>query len=467
MIDNGFLSRPKENEMKITLGSVFSMKTRIALAGLLFVPGLFIIAGACMVPFYFESSSMFYKFGIDKALLRGGKIVGMLAVVLLMLQMLLASRSRILDRIFSLNRIYAFHRINGITIAILASVHPILILAADNFAFFPLEKRYWPEFLGIALLMVLLCIVIVSNWRQNLGIAYDRWLPLHRVAALTAMAAVFLHVLYVSETYETGTPRMLLLIAAILTLLLAIRLGCRRFFKWGKNRFLITGVRRAGKAAFAVDMRLCNGQDFVYMPGQFAFVTPQTPNLAAEEHPFTLSSTPSQPATLQITVRQSGDWTDGIRHLKSGDRMTVDGPYGLFTHLLIPANDSIVMIAGGIGITPMLSMLRFMADRGEQRKVLLIWSNRTVEYMVFRKEIDGLKNHLAGLRVLPIFTRGKDGNDPNHRLDQAALKRVLEGWSRRSGVFICGPPAMSKTISSAVKKIGFNRFNIFTERFQV
>ena len=159
---------------------VFTLRKRIVLGGACVLLASLFIAGAWTIPFFFESPSIFYKFGIEKTFLRTGKVLGVSAAVLVFFQVLLVSRLKFLDRIFSLNRMVTFHRINGIAIFFLALLHPILIIAAENFTIFPFEKRYWPEFLSIGVLIFILVIVTTANWRLVFNIAYDKWLRFQR-----------------------------------------------------------------------------------------------------------------------------------------------------------------------------------------------------------------------------------------------------------------------------------------------
>jgi len=112
-----------------------------------------------------------------------------------------------------------------------------------------------------------------------------------------------------------------------------------------------------------------------YIPGQFAYVSFSTEKLTNEAHPFTLSSTPSRPGTLQFTIRMSGDWTKKLKTLQPGVSAFVQGPFGRFSHLYTQPNRPLILIAVGIGITPMLSMLRYLADQNDRRDITLLWSN--------------------------------------------------------------------------------------------
>ena len=123
------------------------------------------------------------------------------------------------------------------------------------------------------------------------------------------------------------------------------------------------------------------------------------------------------------------------------------------------------MIAGGIGITPMLSMLRFMADQNDTRDITLIWSNRSQANVVYPDEMATLAAKLTGLRRIPIFTRSTENGKQSDRLSRTTLEATLSGCSRQANIFVCGPPQMMTQIKNDLKTIGFPTRSIFTEIF--
>jgi ferredoxin-NADP reductase len=123
------------------------------------------------------------------------------------------------------------------------------------------------------------------------------------------------------------------------------------------------------------------------------------------------------------------------------------------------------MIAGGIGITPMLSMLRFMVDRNDHRAVTLIWSNRSRGDMVYSEEFNDLAAKLTGFRPVLNFTGKVEGGYPSGRLNLEKLQTMLQPCSRRSAVFLCGPALMMKQVKGDLKRMGFASRSIYTETF--
>jgi ferredoxin-NADP reductase len=106
-----------------------------------------------------------------------------------------------------------------------------------------------------------------------------------------------------------------------------------------------------------------------------------------------------------------------------------------------------------------------MADRGDPRPVTLIWSNRSPAHVVYSDEMEDLAAKLTGLRRVPIFTQQIKDNRQTGRLNHQSLKTILNGCSRRSVVFLCGPPQMMTQLKVDLKALGFPACSIFTETF--
>ena len=423
-----------------------------------------VIAGAICIPFYFESSSILYKFGHERQLLRSGQVVGIVAGCLLMLQIILGARLKCLDRVLGLGNLFIFHRITGSVIACLAIMHPILVFIPEGRVSIPLQLRYWPEFIGLLLLLIIVAMVISSQWRAWLKLAFHRWWPVHRAAALVVIIAFWIHILSVSSTFEQQLPRIFAFCAIGICGLLLVWIRSRPV-RNKRQVFEVAAIEPAGDDAVCLQLVSTTDRMPVYIPGQFSFISPLSAHVSSEEHPFTIASSPERPSKLEFIVRTSGDWTGKLKNLRPKDRVLIDGPFGLFSHLRLQEKTEIIMIAGGIGITPMLSMLRHMADCGDQRKITLIWSNQTRKHIIHPDEFQLLEAQLKGLRIFHFLTRDPDYSDDKGRLDWIKLKRLLSDCSNSSAIFLCGPDQMMKDIYSALVSLGFSRRQIFRERF--
>jgi len=183
---------------------------------------------ACAIPFFFESPSIFYKTGVEKIMLRVGKVLGIAAMVLMGYQLIFIGRFSWLEKLFGMKSLYQAHRLNGRIILAAVLIHPLLILGADHFVFFPLEQKYWPEFTGFVLLFLIFFFIITSILYKRIGITYKTWRMMHKITAPFIFILLFIHVFYVSRTFETGIPLYFLI--AIGSVCLAIIIG-----KWVKR----------------------------------------------------------------------------------------------------------------------------------------------------------------------------------------------------------------------------------------
>ena len=442
----------------------YGKSLRFGLAGLFVAAGILLLWGAISIPFIFESQTIRYKFGTDRTLLLAGQVMGTVAGFFLLFQLILSARIKILDNIFSINRLIIQHRINGVVIGVLALLHVSAILVSLGPETLSLTLRQWPDYTGALLVLMTLGTVLFGLLRQTIGLAYEKWWFFHRVGTPFMVVVLGLHVLFVTDTFKYGLPRNLVLGVFIAYALLYIWTRLRNV--WARRYLYRVGdVSVAGEGSYSVELRPEKESTFEYRPGQFAFLRFKSTKISGEEHPFTLSSTPTRPPGLQFTIRASGDWTKKIKEVARTDLAGIHGPFGLYGHLDLKASKDMIMIAGGIGITPILSILRYLSDMKDHRRVTLVWSNRTRKQVVYPEEFMDLEKRLPGLKVIHVFTREPEYEGEKGRLNKERLERLLSGCTRDSIVLVCGPPQMMTEVKRTLADLGFPRRAIWSERF--
>ena len=206
-----------------------SISEKSAVVKMLFFLLLALISGlAVSIPFFYPSMTLWYKVGTDKILLQAGQVVGLLALVLLCLQLLAAVRPPYWVKLFGLSAVMRFHRMNGILIFLLALGHILLVLGPGGFANLPIGKKYWPEMVGALLFGVISFLVLFSWFREQLGVSYPRWRSLHRPFGYGALLLLFVHVRFVSDSFTHLVPQvgLYLLFLVIISILVGVKYGC-------------------------------------------------------------------------------------------------------------------------------------------------------------------------------------------------------------------------------------------------
>jgi len=190
------------NELKIS--------RYLRLIGLAFLL-ILVVFGALSVPFVYESQTLWYKLGFDKTVLRAAKMAGLLASVLLLVQIRLAVRGRFLEDLFGVASLMRYHRINGIIVLFLATCHVVLVVVPEGLGNLPLGSKHLPEMVGAVLLFGLFFMVIPAYFRDRLRLKYTRWRNVHRFLGYFLLVLLSTHILYVSESFEQDVPRALFL----------------------------------------------------------------------------------------------------------------------------------------------------------------------------------------------------------------------------------------------------------------
>lgn len=173
--------------------------------------------------------------------------------------------------------------------------------------------------------------------------------------------------------------------------------------------------------------------------------------------PYSISSSPCQRAFYDLTVRQLPDGYVSqylCGETAPGDRFTASGPAGQFVYNPLLHGDDLVFLAGGSGITPFMSMIREMADRGIDRRVQLIYGSRTPEDIIFLETLEGLAARHPQIRVTHVLSEAPATWGGQRGFIRADLIREIVGAIDKSMFYICGPEAMYAFCLPELEKLG-------------
>jgi ring-1,2-phenylacetyl-CoA epoxidase subunit PaaE len=210
---------------------------------------------------------------------------------------------------------------------------------------------------------------------------------------------------------------------------------------------------------------------FTFEPGQY--LTLRKPG-AELRRSYSICAAPGE--TLRVGVRKvpGGAFSPWVHdELKAGDLVEAMEPQGRFGHAIAQGTPRHVLaIAGGSGITPILSILRTLLARDPATRCTLLYGNRHAGSTMFKEELEDLKNrHMTRLTLHPVFSREQvDAPLSGGRLDRERLAQFLRTLIDPAGIdqaFVCGPHALNDEAEAALREAGVAPERIHVERFGI
>ena len=384
---------------------------------------------------------------------------------ILALQFVITARLTWIEAPFGLDVLMILHRVMALVATAALLVHPVLIASGEGWPLLTGLRVHWYIWVGRLALAVLLVQLLASLSRRIVRLPYERWRRMHNVFAPTILALGLIHGLAAGDH---GHGAALVVWAGLATMAFGSWLYSRvlRPRRLLQHPFRVLSVVSEAPHVWTLILQTPEQRPFHFAPGQFQFLRLHSEAVPIEEHPFSIASSPTQPGWLSLTIKESGDFTARIGRIRPGDHATVHGPFGRFSHTLHPGEGDLVFVAAGVGITPFMSMLRFMRDRRESRSVLLVYANRSPADIVFADELRAIEAvgfpRLKVVHVLsdaPASWVGETG-----RLDAVRLTSLCGGVEDRA-FYVCCPPPMTASMVRGLRRLGVSPRRLHTDQF--
>lgn len=389
-------------------------------------------------------------------------LTGLLATCTAALTVILPSRLKAITRGLGLESVMFLHRLLGVATIILLVLHIGVILGEDptNLVLFgpnapPRAKAgLWGVVAAIGIG------VSATPWARRLR--YEPWRALHLLLTLILLGGAATHIILLQHLVVLPIHGSFLGgLAGLVVVVLAYRWILAPLSE--RRRFYVASVSREAETVFTLVLRPSLARNpLVFAPGQFAWIRTQR-SAFSEDHPFTISSAAQDGARVAFTIRASGDWTSTrLTRLWPGDTVWIDGPHGALT----PRVDSagIVLVAGGVGITPMVSIIRTLARRRDRRTIRLFLINRPGDDL-FADELRRAKRTLD----LDVYRMPPDEVAARAAVSAAWLEAGLPGPPVREELdyFLCGSPRLVEQTVGALAQLGIPETRVHTELFNV
>jgi predicted ferric reductase len=385
-----------------------------------------------------------------------GRFAGMMGFIFLSSIIISGDTARFFDRWIGMDKIIKFQKKFAVFTTIFVVSHPIFFMLSDSFYLNYLlpSASSLPMALGTISLYIFAVVMTASVLYKR--VSYNAWQIIH-------IATYFLFFFSLFHAINLGSDTQSLGVRILFGTLAAAVIGGAVFrtvykVRQFSNRFEVVSLRWETKDTFTIAIK--SNKDFRFRAGQFCFLRLNKDKLYAR-HPFTVSSSPGS-ANLEFTVKLEGRFTKAASKLSIGDSVIVEGPFGVFT--VSEQEKPLVFIAGGVGITPFMSMLDDMVNRKTERDVTLIYGSRKKADTIFKKRLDGLA--LPGFRKVYAYSEENQVGPGEEKgfITKDILKKHVKD-PKGSLYYICGPEGLKKSVLKALDQMGVKKDNIFIEEF--
>ncbi|MFO7739929.1 MAG: ferric reductase-like transmembrane domain-containing protein [Desulfatiglandaceae bacterium] len=385
-----------------------------------------------------------------------GRLLALTGFVLITFQYVLSSRIQWIEKGIGLDNLFVIHRGCGAFGVLLLTAHPLLLLLSERLQGYATPLGFL-KILGLVTLLLLWVTAGAVLIYGRIRIPYEAWKAVHR-AGYAILPLAFFHSFLIGSTLQRGSMRALWVILVLIYLsVLAEKI--RRRYALRRHPFTVAAVTQETHDTWGLHFE---GGHRDYAPGQFMFLQLKRKDNVSKSHPFTIASSPARKG-LSICAKAVGDFTSTLGKTQPSDLAYIDMPFGVFSFLQHDAK-RLVFIAGGIGITPFMSMLRYIRDRKLKKELILFWANKMEKDIAFRDELEKMAAEMPSLKVIHVLSREENWPGEKGRIHADTLKRHV-GDFETGEFFVCGPPPMMSDIQKILSDLGVSKKRIHMERF--
>lgn len=421
---------------------------------------VFVVAiSAIAVLLWVLAPSTVFKFESTLDVLRMlGQLFGILGFTLFGTSLILSARFKFLENFFyGLNKVYERHSQIGQIAFMMLLFHPLLLLGNYNgFSFqgainFFTPSNYWPINWGIFALGLMILLIILTLYLRP---KYNIWKWTHKFMGLAFFFGA-VHAFLIPSDIATYMPlRVYILSVFIFSIYSFIYHTVLGKFLIKKYQYVVAGVQVLGGNVTEVLLKPA-GEKLAFTSGQFAFVSFKDKNVSSESHPFSLSS-PTDTDTLSFTMKNLGDFTSSLPNLEIGSSALIEGPFGKFSYKDTTFKKQI-WIAGGIGVTPFLSMI-YDVVKNPEYSVDFYYCLKNEKEAVHLEDLKKLEN--SQIKIIPYYA------DVSGFLNASVVEK-LSGGLKDKDVFLCAPPTMIQALRRQFTSLGVERDRLHSEEFNL
>ncbi|WP_102124628.1 ferredoxin reductase family protein [Deinococcus planocerae] len=395
--------------------------------------------------------------------------LGFVGMSVMCLQFLITARFRRITAPYGIDMLLQFHRQISFVAFALVLAHPLILFVTrpETLALLNPVEAPWRARFAVLSVLALVALVVTSVWRVNLKLGYETWRIVHGLLSVLVIGLALAHMVGVGHYLGTPWKAALWTAMGVGVALLVLYVRVLKPFLLRTRPYRVSGVREERGDSYTLSLTPEGHRGLRFRPGQFAWIRVGESPLSVRENPFSFSGSAEERGEVHFTIKALGDFTRTVKDVPVGTRAYVDGPYGVFTPDYLHRDQGFVLIAGGVGITPMISILRTLADRGDERPVLLLYASKAWDGVTFREELDKLQSRL-NLRVVHVLNEAPEGwTGETGFVNRDLLEKYLPDDRRTREYFLCGPPPMMDAVTEVLSDLGVPLTHVHAEQFNL
>lgn len=394
--------------------------------------------------------------------------LGILAFSMVLMEFVLSGRFKSISNGIGMDVTMRFHQVMARTALGFALLHPFLYQGTPSGGQRPWDPTrqltittdFSDISTGIAAFLLLPCLVFLAIGRTQLDYKYETWRLIHGIGALLIALLLLHHTVYAGRygSQPAMTWVWLAMTGIAVGSLLYVYLIVPLLDK--ARAWRVTSVTQLTPKQWEVTVTPDGYRGLDYKAGQFVWLNIGHSSFSMKENPFSICSAPAAGPEVSFMIKELGDFTRTIAQIESGTVAYLDGPYG---NLSVDGRTEpgVALIAGGVGLAPLLGILRQMRLTGDPRKVKLIYGNRVVDQIAYRDEL-GAQDIFYVLSEPPETWHGETGF-----IDAALLNRAFSAKEFSEWIFVmCGPAIMMDIVEDHLIEMGTPSHRILSEQFE-
>jgi predicted ferric reductase len=393
--------------------------------------------------------------------------LGILAFSMVLMEFVLSGRFKSISNGVGMDVTMRFHQVMARTALIFALLHPFLYRGTPSGGQRPWdptrEQAITTDFsslsTGIAAFLLLPSLVLLAIGRTQLDYKYETWRLIHGIGAVLIALLLLHHTVYAGRygSQPVMTWAWLAMTGVAVGSLLYVYLLVPLLDK--ARAWQVTSVTQLTPRQWEVTVKPDGHSGLDYRAGQFVWLNVGHSSFSIQENPFSICSAPAAGPEISFMIKELGDFTRTVGQIKPGTVTYLDGAYG---NLSVDdrTEPGVALIAGGVGLAPLLGILRQLRLTNDPRKVKLIYGNRLADQIAYRAEL-GAKDVFYVVSEPPEIWDGETGF-----IDAALMDRIFSAKEFSEWVFVmCGPAIMMDIVEDHLIERGTPSDRILSERF--